>query len=63
MANKTISELPDFRSKKLLREAMDRGVALTQGTITDASDIMIVGLADVIFEMQENLIAIYLRNS
>lgn len=50
-----LSQLPDFRSKALLKEAMDRGVVLVDGAITEGASVAVVGLADIVFEMKKDL--------
>ncbi len=50
-----ISELPGFRSKELLEEAMGRGRVLVEGRVTEGPSVAIVGLVDIVFEMKEEL--------
>ena len=49
--SKKLSELPDFEGKALAFEVQQLGVALNTG-ITAASDLMVLGLVQVVAKLQ-----------
>lgn len=55
MKTKKISELPDFEGKEYLLEAQRRGVAAAFPYITNSTDITLIGLAQMVAQLQFEL--------
>ena len=55
MTNRKICELPAAPYKTLAIEAQRRGVALAEGSITGATDTILIGVLDIIRELSERI--------
>lgn len=55
MKTKKISELPDFEGKEYALEAQRRGVQAVFPHITNSTDIMLIGLAQMVAQLQFEL--------
>ena len=55
MAPRKISELPDAPYRKYASEAERRGFDVTQGMITDATSVILIGALDMIRELYEKI--------
>jgi hypothetical protein len=55
MAAKKLSELPDFYAKELAMEAQRRGVEVLGTHITAATDLMLIGLCQLVADLQSRV--------
>lgn len=61
MSGKKLSDLPWFEGKELALEVQQRGVKVLGGQITQANDLMLIGLVQVVQELLERVDALERR--
>ena len=55
MTTKTLAALPHFEGKDLAFEVQQRGCKAVGASITVASDVMLIGLIQVVKELQDEV--------
>jgi len=58
MTGRKISDLPEAPYQKIALEAQERGISLTGGLVDRATDVMLIGVIDIIRELREKIEAL-----